>query len=168
MIAATVHDPQVIATLAQGSEADRAGLIDHLGHVCHCHLSILDRKGRIGTALIEASRALPDRIRTRLNAALNPSRVIRCPADPECEGALIDLGLAPETAAALALTSCGADAVITDQNGKAAQGLSSLPDAGNLFTLPEFLTSDCHQRLMDTMGAISTGGLHRAEFASLA
>ncbi len=165
MIAATVHDPHLFDGLADLDVSRRASLIDHLAHVAHSHLMVLDRDGLLGQAMLSRLADLPPTIRSRLEAAIQPGRIVRLSVDAQKQAdyeALLDRR---ETATALALNCEAIDSVITDEEGKLGVETIGGGAPDNLQTLPEFLLSDCHQRLLMTMGGVTLRDMPRGEFS---
>lgn len=167
MIAATVHDPHLFETAASCDASKRAALVDHLAHVAHSHLAVVDTGETLGCSLRESCAAMPSGLRKRLELALSPSRIIRKPLDAQRERDLLAILGRRGSAAALALQSGAVDAVVTDEEGRAGLQLLQDPIPENVLTLPEFILSDCHQRLLETMGAVATGDMQQAEFSRL-
>ncbi len=163
MIAATIHDPVALSGMPNGSPTERAALIDHLAHVAHSHMIILDNEGRLGQSLLAVLPHLPMGIRARLEAAIRPDRVIRLPIDPQRLAKFSAVMDRSDTATALSISK-NIDAIISDQDGKACADLADEEVGRTVYTLPEFCLSPCHQRLLETMGSVATGGMKVPEF----
>ena len=166
MIAATIQDPRLFSEEAVLDGCYKALLLDHLAHVAHSHMIVVDEDGVIGRALISAIASLPVGVRKRAEAAVSTNRVIRLAPDAvrrqQYESTGIDVG----TAITLALNQLSIDAVISDEDGKVCAALIDGDPPARVFTLPEYLSSPTHDRLLCTMGAVSTGGMARVDFGA--
>lgn len=165
MIAATINDPRLFAESGFSSGPGRALLLDHLSHVAHSHMIMVDTQGVLGNSLRSAVASLPAGIRKRAESALSSKRLIRLTPDAQRMSLYESTGIDRGTAMALALSRAAVDAVICDEEGKTCAVLIDGDSPVGVFTLPEFLASSTHDRLLCTMGAVSTGGMPRADFA---
>jgi len=78
MLVASVHDPALFTEDCQNDPAVRSALIDHVMHMAHCHIPVVDRKGVLGQALLKDLKSLPAHIIQLLNALVSDaSRVVR-------------------------------------------------------------------------------------------
>ncbi len=164
MIAATIHDPSLFASLGDVPADRRAMLVDHLGHVAHSHLTVLDRQRILGEALLRAISFLSPQLQKRAEVAMTKWRVVTLRVSPEKVARYRDLIERTETAYALSINQDGIDALITDEDGKACSEALDGEERKNVYTLTEFLGCAPHQRLLETMGGVSTGGMEQVDF----